>query len=226
MSVGDHLRACGVIPVVAISRAQDAPALAGALAAGGLPCVEITFRTPAANDAIERVRAALPDLLVGAGTVLSREQAERAIDAGARFIVTPGFQADVVETSLGRGIPVFPGVMTPTEIMRALDAGLTDLKLFPAGSVGGVAHLRALAAPFPMVRFIPTGGIGPSNLADYLAEPSVLAVGGSWMVRPELLDAGDWDAVRTAAAEAAAIVRSVRDRGAGPPDPAGTAEAR
>lgn len=209
-SVRDRLRDCGVIPVVAIGRSQDAPALAQALSAAGLPCAEITFRTAAAGEAIERIRVSHPDVVVGGGTVLSLDQANRAIDAGAQFIVSPGLQMDVVETGLHRGIPVYPGVMTPTEIIRALDAGLTDLKFFPAESSGGTAHLRALAAPFPMVRFIPTGGIGPTNLAEYLAETSVLAVGGSWMVRPELLEAGDWAAVHLLAAEAVGIVRAVR----------------
>jgi 2-dehydro-3-deoxyphosphogluconate aldolase/(4S)-4-hydroxy-2-oxoglutarate aldolase len=158
------------------------------------------------------MRAAQPDLLVGAGTVLSAEQATRAIDAGAQFIVMPGFQSGVVSTSQARDVPVFPGVMTPTEVMLALDAGLTELKFFPAESAGGLAHLRALAGPFPGVLFIPTGGISLSSLAAYLALPNVLAAGGSWMVRPELLAAGDWAAVGALAAEAAAVVRAVRGR--------------
>ena len=134
---------------------------------------------------------------MGAGTVLSVEQADRAIDAGAQFIVMPGFGAAVVARCISRGVPVFPGVVTPTELMRAIDAGVTDVKFFPAGTSGGLAHLKALGGPFPGVRFIPTGGIGLAELAAYLGLPAVLAVGGSWMVRPELLEAGDWATVRS-----------------------------
>jgi 2-dehydro-3-deoxyphosphogluconate aldolase/(4S)-4-hydroxy-2-oxoglutarate aldolase len=149
-------------------------------------------------------------VLVGAGTVLTADQARRAISAGAQFVVTPGFMPRVVEVCLAENVPIFPGVMTPTEIGMALDAGLTDLKFFPAETAGGLAALRALAGPFPMVRFIPTGGIGPANLAAYLREPTVLAVGGSWMVRAEMIAASDWAAVRSAAEQAAVAVREAR----------------
>lgn len=210
MDVRDRIRVCGVVPVVAIGRAQDGPRLGAALTDAGLPCAEITLRTAAAIEAIELMRAAQPELLVGAGTVLSVEQADRAIDAGAQFIVMPGFGAEVVARCIARGVPVYPGVVTPTEVMRALDAGVTDLKFFPAGTSGGLAHLKALAGPFPSVRFIPTGGIGLADLAAYLASPSVLAVGGSWMVRAELLDAADWTTVTRLAGEAAAAVGAIR----------------
>ncbi len=208
--VRDRLQEHGVIPVVALARADDAPALAAALESAGLPCAEITFRTPAAAEAIGRIRATHPAVLVGAGTIVSPAEAERAIDAGAQFVVSPGLVADVVAAARARGVPVFPGVMTPTEILRALDAGLTDLKLFPAGPAGGPAFVRALAPVFPTVRFIPTGGIGPRDVAAYLAEPSVLAVGGSWMVRPAILEDRDWAAVRALAADAVAAVAAAR----------------
>ena len=210
MDVREHIRACGVVPVVAIGSAQDGPRLGAALREAGLPCAEITLRTAAGVQAIESMRTALSDMVVGAGTVLSVEQAAHAIDSGAQFIVSPGFSDAVVGFCVARDIPVFPGVVTPTEVMRALDAGVTDLKFFPAGSAGGIAHLRALAGPFPSVRFIPTGGIGPADIAAYLALPSVLAVGGSWMVSKELLAAGDWAGVTRLAAEAVAAVRAVR----------------
>ena len=169
-----------------------------------------TLRTAAGVAAIGSMRAAQPDMVVGAGTVLSLEQAADAIDSGAQFIVSPGFSDAVVGFCVARDIPVFPGVVTPTEVMRALDAGVTDLKFFPAGSAGGIAHLRALAGPFPSVRFIPTGGIGLADIAAYLGLSSVLAVGGSWMVSKELLAASDWAAVTRLAAEAVAAVRAVR----------------
>ncbi len=210
MDVRDRIRAAGVVPVVAIRRAADAPRLGAALADAGLPCAEITLRTPAGIEAIALLRAAQPALLVGAGTVLSVEQADQAMDAGAQFVVMPGFGDAVVARCIARGVPVFPGVVTPTEVMRAIDAGITDVKFFPAGTSGGLAHLQGLAGPFPGVRFIPTGGIGAAELAAYLALPSVLAVGGSWMVRPELLETGDWTTVGALAAEAAAVVRATR----------------
>ncbi len=214
VDVRERIRQCGVIPVVAIGRAEDAPALGEALADAGLPCAEITLRTPAGLEAIRLLRQAQPGLLVGAGTVLSPDQASRAIDAGAQFIVMPGFRDDVVAMCRKAGIGVYPGVITPTEIMRALDAGVSDVKFFPAESAGGLAHLRALAGPFPMVRFIPTGGVGPANLAAYLSDMSVLAVGGSWMVKPDLLASRDWVTVRSLAAGAAAAVAAVRTAGA------------
>lgn len=189
------------------------------LAAAGLDCAEITLRTEAGVAAINQVRRALPDVLVGAGTVLTARQADEAIAAGAQFIVTPGFLPRVTTVCLEQKVPIFPGVMTPTEIGMALDVGLSDLKFFPSEAAGGLATLRALAGPFPAVCFIPTGGIGPGNVAAYLREPTVLAVGGSWMVRTELLESGDWAAVRAMAERAVAIVREVR---ADPPGPAGS----
>jgi 2-dehydro-3-deoxyphosphogluconate aldolase/(4S)-4-hydroxy-2-oxoglutarate aldolase len=215
LDVRDRIRVCGVVPVVAIGRAQDGLALGAALRDAGLPCAEITLRTAAGIEAIGLMRAQQPDLLVGAGTVLSVDQADRAIDAGAQFIVMPGFGDAVVARCIARGVPVLPGVVTPTELMRAIDAGITDVKFFPAGTSGGLAHLKALGGPFPSVRFVPTGGIGVAELSSWLALPNVLAVGGSWMVRPELLAAGDWVTVGTLAAEAVAAVRAIREPATG-----------
>jgi 2-dehydro-3-deoxyphosphogluconate aldolase/(4S)-4-hydroxy-2-oxoglutarate aldolase len=175
-----------IVPVVAIDDAADAAALGDALAAGGLPIAEITFRTDAAEQSI-RALAGRPDLLVGAGTVLNVETAKRAVDAGAKFIVSPGFNPKVVRWCVENNVPITPGTATPTDIEQALDHGLTVVKFFPAEAVGGLKTLKAVAAPYGMMRFVPTGGIGPDNLADYLAFPRVLACGGSWMVTKELI---------------------------------------
>ncbi|MFI5910877.1 bifunctional 4-hydroxy-2-oxoglutarate aldolase/2-dehydro-3-deoxy-phosphogluconate aldolase [Dactylosporangium sp. NPDC051541] len=190
-----------IVPVVVLEDAADASDLADALVAGGLGCAEVTFRTAAAAAAIAAM-AERPGMLVGAGTVLTAAQVDQAVDAGAQFIVSPGFSATVVARAQTRGVPVFPGVASPSEIMQALDAGLDIVKFFPAEQLGGVPMLKALSAPFRNVRFIPTGGVNTANLASYLAVTSVLAVGGTWMVAPELLAARDWAAVtaRTKAA--------------------------
>jgi 2-dehydro-3-deoxyphosphogluconate aldolase/(4S)-4-hydroxy-2-oxoglutarate aldolase len=209
-SVLARIAATGIVPVVRIERAEDAPELARTLAGAGLPCIEITFRSAAAVDAIRAIRAQVPEVLVGAGTVVSLDQLERALAAGASFIVSPGLQPDVVRASLARDIPILPGVYTPTEIILAMDLGLSAVKLFPAASAGGPAYLHALAGPFPAMRFVPTGGIDLADLEGYLRLPSVLAVGGSWMVRPELLAARDWPAVGRLAGEAVAVVRTLR----------------
>lgn len=194
-----------ILPVVVLEDAGAAAPLAAALTAGGLHSVEVTFRTDAAAAAIQTM-SEQPDLLVGAGTVLTPAQVDRAVAAGARFVVSPGFGPRVVAHCQELGVPVFPGVASATEIQMALDAGLDTIKFFPAEQLGGLPMIKALAAPFRAVRFIPTGGVNTGNLADYLAHPAVLAVGGTWMVAPALLAAGRWDEVTrlTAAAVAAA----------------------
>jgi 2-dehydro-3-deoxyphosphogluconate aldolase/(4S)-4-hydroxy-2-oxoglutarate aldolase len=194
-----------LVPVVVLHDAAGAGPLADALVAGGLKTAEVTFRTDAAAAAIERM-SEHPDMLVGAGTVITPQQADQAVAAGARYVVSPGFSPKVVTHCQQLGIPVFPGVATATEIQMALDAGLDTVKFFPAGQLGGPASVKALAAPFKDVRFVPTGGVTTENLADYLAIKAVLAVGGTWMVAPDLLAVGDWAEVtkRTAAAVAAA----------------------
>jgi 2-dehydro-3-deoxyphosphogluconate aldolase/(4S)-4-hydroxy-2-oxoglutarate aldolase len=204
------LRGLRVIPVVEIPRPQDAVPLARALAEAGLPCAEITFRTAAAADAIAAIVADVPDFLVGAGTVLTMRQAEDALAAGAAFLVSPGFDSSLVHFAQERCVPVLPGVCSPTEIMAALSQGISVLKLFPAEASGGVAYLKAVAAAFRQVRFVPTGGVGPGNLAAYLALPQVTACGGSWMVAKDLIAAGDYDRIRELTAEAVAIAAAAR----------------
>jgi 2-dehydro-3-deoxyphosphogluconate aldolase/(4S)-4-hydroxy-2-oxoglutarate aldolase len=191
-----------ILPVVVLEDASGAEPLATALLEGGLRAIEVTFRTDAAAAAIAGITKYTEEMLVGAGTVLTAEQADRAVEAGARFVVTPGFGPAVVRRCQELGVPVFPGVATATEIQMALDAGLSTVKFFPAEQLGGVAMVKALAAPFRSVRFIPTGGVNPGNIASYLAVPSVVAVGGTWMVAPDRLAAKDWTGVtdRTRAA--------------------------
>lgn len=204
------IAALRVIPVVEISRVDDAVPLARALVDAGLPCAEITFRTASAAQAIEAIATSVPDIRVGAGTVVTVAQAEAALAAGASFIVAPGFDPAVVDFALEHGVPIVPGVCTPTEVGMALGRGLSVLKLFPAEAAGGVAYLKALAAPFGGVRFVPTGGIGPDNLAAYLAVRQVIACGGSWMVKKALIAAGEFDTIRTLATQAREIACAAR----------------
>ena len=190
-----------VLPVLSAPDADGAEAACRALLAGGISCVEITFRTDAATDAIRRATG-IDGLLVGAGTVLSVEQAEAAAAAGARFAVAPGTSETVVEACRGLGLPFFPGVATPSEIERARALGCDTLKVFPAATIGGVAFLRAVSAPYRDVRFVPTGGIDASNLAAYLAVPSVLACGGSWLCDQAMIRDGRFDEIERLAREA------------------------
>jgi 2-dehydro-3-deoxyphosphogluconate aldolase/(4S)-4-hydroxy-2-oxoglutarate aldolase len=208
----EKLGLLGVVPVVRIERSDDAVELGRALLAGGLPCAEITFRTAAAEEAIRRISSSLPEIIVGAGTVLSVDQANRAVSAGAQFIVSPGFNQKVVDWCLRNEIPVTPGVVTPTEIDMALDRGLKILKFFPAEAMGGIATLKAIAAPYGGVKFIPTGGINQDNLTDYLAQPSVHCCGGSWLVKAQLISTGAFDKITRLTQEAVAIVRQHRGR--------------
>jgi 2-dehydro-3-deoxyphosphogluconate aldolase / (4S)-4-hydroxy-2-oxoglutarate aldolase len=199
-----------VIPVVALDRAEDAGPLGDALVSGGLPVAEVTFRTSAALGAIN-ILAARGDMLVGAGTVLTTAQVDEAVDGGASYIVSPGLSRAVVERAHERGVPVLPGAVTPTEIQAALELGITTVKFFPASTSGGPVAISALAAPFVGVKFVPTGGVGPRNLADYLAIPSVLAVGGSWMVPGKAIRAGDFETVRNLTKATVVAVRGVSE---------------
>lgn len=198
-----------LLAVIALADAADARPLGEALLAGGLPCAEVTFRTAAAAEAIEAM-AKLDDLVVGAGTVLTAEQVDRAVDAGARFVVSPGFSPVVARRCRQRGVPVFPGVMTPTEIQLALDEGLSVLKFFPAEQAGGVGMIKALTAPFRSVRFIPTGGVTAANFRSYLEIPAVVAVGGTWMVPSNALAAKDWARVTALVADAVQAVKAIQ----------------
>ena len=198
------LRTARLVPVVVIDDAADADGLAGALVAGGLPVAEVTFRTAAAEDAI-RAMAARGDILVGAGTVLTPQQVDRAVAAGAAYVVSPGLSRAVVERCAEHGVLALPGAVTATEVQAALELGLTTVKFFPAGTSGGAPAIAALAAPFGDVSFVPTGGIGPKNLHEYLAIPSVAAVGGSWMVPRDLVAAHDFDAIAQLTSDAVAL---------------------
>jgi 2-dehydro-3-deoxyphosphogluconate aldolase/(4S)-4-hydroxy-2-oxoglutarate aldolase len=199
-----------VVPVIAINDVNKAVPLAQALAAGGLPCAEITFRTTEGEEAIRRIASEAPDVLVGAGTVLAVEQVDRAKAAGARFAVSPGFNPRVVDHCIDIGLPVFPGCSTPSDMEQAIERGLNVVKFFPAEATGGLAYLKAIASPYSMLRFIPTGGISPGNLAQYLAFPRVLACGGSWMVKADLIDAGRFDDITKLCEEAVKIAKQAK----------------
>ncbi|WNB85909.1 bifunctional 4-hydroxy-2-oxoglutarate aldolase/2-dehydro-3-deoxy-phosphogluconate aldolase [Cellulomonas sp. ATA003] len=206
MDVLSSLRAARLVPVVVLDDAKDAAGLAGALVDGGLPVAEVTFRTAAAQDSI-RTMADRGDMLVGAGTVLTVEQVDQAVAAGASYVVSPGLSRAVVERCAEHGVLALPGAVTATEIQAALELGLTTVKFFPAGTSGGAPAIAALAAPFTGVSFVPTGGVGPKNLQDYLGIAAVAAVGGSWMVPRDAVKAGDFDRIRTLTAEAVALVQ-------------------
>lgn len=186
----------GIVPVIAIDDAQNAEPLAKALIDGGLPCAEVTFRTAAAQEAMTRIAKAYPDMLMGAGTVLTVEQAKTAVACGAKFIVAPGLNPKVVEHCVANNIPVFPGVATPSEVERAMELGLNVVKFFPAEGNGGLPFLKAIGGPYKQMRFIPTGGIDETNLLSYLKYSQIVACGGSWMVKSELIAAKQFDEIR------------------------------
>lgn len=208
-SVVAQMAHAGVVPVIVLDDPRVAGLLAAALTAGGLGCAEITLRSPAAIDVLAAV-AAVNGFLAGAGTVTTRQQATAAVAAGARFLVSPGLSAAVVGEGRAAGVPVIPGIATATELMAALELGVSTVKFFPAEPLGGVAALRALSAVFPAVSFFPTGGIGPESALQYLRLPSVLAVGGSWITPPGLLRAGDFGTVTGLARAASLLVEASR----------------
>jgi 2-dehydro-3-deoxyphosphogluconate aldolase / (4S)-4-hydroxy-2-oxoglutarate aldolase len=208
--VVERLGQLRVVPMATVEDADQAEEVARALVQGGLNCLEITFRTNAAREAIARVRATVPDVLVGAGTVLDAEQARAAATAGAHFAVAPGTNEEVVRCCRALDLPFFPGVATPSEVERAGQLGSRTLKVFPVVQLGGVGFLRAVSAAYPDVRFIPSGGIDASALVDYLALPSVLACGGSWLVRPDLVRSGRFSEVTRLAREALALSSAQR----------------
>ncbi|MCQ2555288.1 MAG: bifunctional 4-hydroxy-2-oxoglutarate aldolase/2-dehydro-3-deoxy-phosphogluconate aldolase [Clostridia bacterium] len=206
----NKLAKLGVVPVVALDDAADAVKLAEALMEGGLPVAEITFRTAAAKESIKLIAENCPEMLVGAGTVLSVEQVKDAVSAGAKFIVTPGFDPEVVDYCLANDIPVFPGCMTPSEITQAYKRGLEVVKFFPAEDAGGLKMIKALSGPFPNIKFMPTGGINAGNLKAYLENSKIAACGGTWMVKKDLISAKDFDKIRELTKEAKALVDEVR----------------
>ena len=200
----------GIVPVVVLNSADDALPLAEALVKGGLPCAEVTFRTAAAEESIRKMAKAFPEMIIGAGTVLTCEQADRAIDAGAKFIVSPGFNPKVTEYVLKKGIPMTPGICTPTEVEAALQFDLDVLKFFPAEPSGGLKMIKALAAPYVGLNFMPTGGISAANVREYLAYDRIVACGGSWMVSGKLVKEGNFDEIEKLVREAAGIVKEIR----------------
>ncbi|MDE6938099.1 MAG: bifunctional 4-hydroxy-2-oxoglutarate aldolase/2-dehydro-3-deoxy-phosphogluconate aldolase [Lachnospiraceae bacterium] len=210
-SLLEQVEAKKIVPVVKLDRASDARALGEALCAGGLPVAEVTFRTDAAEESIRIMKREFPEMMVGAGTVVNVEQAERALAAGASFLVSPGISRSVVEFALDHKLPIFPGTCTPSEVMTAMEYDLLVVKFFPAAQYGGLNTIKALAAPFPSVRFMPTGGINASNIMEYLASDRIIACGGSWMVKDSLINAGDFEEITRLTAEAVALVSEKRE---------------
>ena len=211
-AVVQRMRALHVVPVIIIDDPKKALALAEALAEGGLPCAEITFRTSGAVGALTLIARERPDFLVGAGTVLTTEQADIALGAGAHFAVAPGMNPRVVEHCLEIGLPMFPGVCTPSEVEGALELGVRTVKFFPAEPAGGVRYLKAIAAPYTDLQFIPTGGITRDSLGDYLSFGRVVACGGSWMAPSEWIAEGSFNLVREETARVVQLVNAIQDR--------------
>ncbi|EKB1971036.1 bifunctional 4-hydroxy-2-oxoglutarate aldolase/2-dehydro-3-deoxy-phosphogluconate aldolase [Vibrio parahaemolyticus] len=205
-SIKEQLKALKVIPVIAIDKAEDIIPLGKILAENGLPAAEITFRSAAAAEAIRLLRETQPDMLIGAGTVLNREQAIAAKEAGATFIVSPGFNPNTVKACQEIGIDIVPGVNNPSTVEAALEMGLTTLKFFPAEASGGINMVKSLLAPYTDIELMPTGGINPANIKDYLAIPRVLACGGTWMVDKKLIEEGNWEELARLTREAVALV--------------------
>ena len=208
--ITERFEKLGVVPVVVLEDAKDAVPLATALVEGGLPCAEVTFRTEAAEESIRLMTEQFPEMLVGAGTVLTVEQVDAAVGAGAKFIVSPGFDAEIVDYCLKNEIPVFPGCISPSEVAQAIKRGLNVVKFFPAEPAGGIAMIKAMAAPYTGLRFMPTGGINAKNLGEYLSSDKIVCCGGSWMVKGELVKNGEFNKIRQLTEEARRLVDSIR----------------
>ncbi|MBQ1510694.1 MAG: bifunctional 4-hydroxy-2-oxoglutarate aldolase/2-dehydro-3-deoxy-phosphogluconate aldolase [Selenomonadaceae bacterium] len=206
----EQFKRIGIIPVVVLEHTEHAAKLADVLCDNGLPCAEVTFRTSAAAECIRIMADRHPEMLVGAGTVLTKQSVNLAAEAGAKFIVSPGLNQTVVRYCLDRGIPVAPGTQTPSEMEQAIELGLDLVKFFPAEPAGGLPMIKAVAAPYTSLVFMPTGGINPQNVRDYLAYDRILACGGSWMVKESMIEAGDWDGIAKLVREAADIVKEIR----------------
>ena len=204
-SIEERFAELKVVPVVVLNDVKDAAPLAKALVEGGLPCAEVTFRTDAAAESIRIMTEAYPDMLVGAGTVLTTEQVDRAVEAGAKFIVSPGFDPEIVDYCIEKNIPVFPGCISPSEVAQAVKRGLKVVKFFPAEQAGGLTMIKAMAAPYNMLKFMPTGGINTKNLKEYLACDKILCCGGSWMVKGDMVEAGEFDKIQKLTEEAKAL---------------------
>ncbi len=209
-SISEEIARYGVVPVVVLNDPKEALPVADALLKGGLPVAEVTFRTDAAEESIRLIGKERPAMLVGAGTVLTTDQVDRAVAAGAKFIVCPGFDPEIVDYCIGKDIPVFPGCTTASEVAWGVKRGLNVLKFFPAEQCGGVATIKALCAAYVGVKFMPTGGIGPKNLKDYLSCDKIVCCGGSWMVKGDLIKAGRFDEIERLSREAVALAKEVR----------------
>jgi 2-dehydro-3-deoxyphosphogluconate aldolase / (4S)-4-hydroxy-2-oxoglutarate aldolase len=203
----EALKACRIVPVIVVDKPEEILPLAEALVKGGLPVAEVTFRSPAAPGAIKLLKEKMPEVLLGAGTVLTKEQVDIAFEAGASFIVSPGFNPEIVKYALGRGQIMVPGISTPSEAEQAMYLGLDLLKFFPAEQNGGPAMLKAMNSVYPNLRIMPTGGITPENVKSYLDLPNVIACGGSWMVKKDLVKAGEFDKIESLVREALAAVK-------------------
>lgn len=210
--VAEKIQKMGVVPVVVLNDAKDAAPLAKALCGGGLPCAEVTFRTNAAEESIRMMTTEYPEMFVGAGTVLTIDQVDRAVNAGAKFIVSPGFDPEIVDYCLEKNIPVFPGCITPSEVAQAVKRGLKIVKFFPAEQFGGVATIKAMAAPYVGLKFMPTGGVNAKNLESYLSCDKIIACGGSWMVKGDLVRDGKFDEIQKMTEEAVKLVADIRSR--------------
>lgn len=210
MLSAEQFAACGIVPVVVLEEVAQALPVAQALLAGGINVMEITFRTAAAKESIATVAREMPEMMVGAGTVVNLRQLEEAAQAGAQFIVSPGSSAELIKASLERQLAIVPGVATPSEIMIGLELGLKVFKFFPAETYGGLKAIKALSGPFPQIRFIPTGGIKQDNAGEYLKNPGIIAVGGSWMVSADLIRAGRFDEITERSRMAVELARAVR----------------
>lgn len=208
----ERIHELGIVPVVVLNDAKDAAPLAKALCDGGLPCAEVTFRTAAAEESIRIMSEQFPEMLVGAGTVLTKEQVDRAVSAGAKFIVSPGLNPEIVKYCVDKGILITPGCANPSDVEQALAYGLDVVKFFPAEPAGGLKMIKAMAAPYVGVKFMPTGGINQNNVREYLAYDRILACGGSWMVKGELVDAGEFDKIEELTREAVEIVKESRGK--------------
>lgn len=206
----EQVEKTGVVPVVVLEKVEDAVPMASALVAGGLPAAEVTFRTAAAADCIHEMAEKCPDILVGAGTVVNLEQCKKAVDAGAKFIVSPGYDMDIIDWCLEHEVNLIPGGVTPVELTTLINLGFDITKFFPANLYGGLKAIEALAAVFVGHRFMPTGGVSPDNVRDFLGSKAILAAGGTWMVKPNLFADGDFSRVEALTAEAAAAVREIR----------------
>ena len=206
----EQVAACGVVPVVVLEDAAQAVPTAKALLKGGINAMEITFRTSAAKASIEKVAKEVPEMIVGAGTVVNVQQLHDAVEAGAKFIVSPGSDAEIIAEAIKLGVPITPGVVTPSEIMIGLKLGLKVFKFFPAENYGGLKTIKALSGPFPQIKILPTGGINQANAAEYFKNPKILAVGGSWMCTKDMIASGDFDGIAEKSAAATALFKEIR----------------